>query len=68
MVAIVTKTDQASREQIAGQLAALAALGGWADIVPVSAVTGFQLDVLADVLVGSSSGGPAALSGRRADR
>ena len=52
VVAIVTKTDQASRDQIAAQLAAVAALGDWADIVPVSAVSGFQLDVLADVLVG----------------
>ncbi len=52
VVAIVTKTDQASKAQIAGQLAAVAGLGAWADIVPVSAVTGFQLDVLTDVLVG----------------
>jgi GTP-binding protein Era len=52
VVAIVTKTDQASRAQVAGQLAAVAGLGAWADIVPVSAVTAFQLDVLTDVLVG----------------
>jgi GTPase len=51
VVAIVTKTDQATREQIAAQLAAVGELGDWADIVPVSAVSGFQLDVLADVLV-----------------
>jgi GTP-binding protein Era len=51
VVAIVTKTDQASRQQIAVQLAAVAELGAWADIVPVSAVSGFQLDILADVLV-----------------
>jgi GTP-binding protein Era len=51
VVAIVTKTDQASRQQVAAQLAAVARLGDWADIVPVSAVSGFQLDVLADVLV-----------------
>jgi GTP-binding protein Era len=50
-VAIVTKTDQAGPEQIAAQLAAVAELGDWADIVPVSAATGFQVDVLADVLV-----------------
>jgi GTPase len=52
VVAIVTKTDQASREQIASQLTAVARLGDWADIVPVSAVTGFQLDELAEVLIG----------------
>ena len=51
VVAIVTKTDQASPAQVASQLTAVEGLGGWADIVPVSAVTGFQLDVLTDVLV-----------------
>jgi GTPase len=51
VVAVVTKADRASREQIAAQLAAVARLGDWADVVPVSAVSGFQLDVLADVLV-----------------
>jgi GTPase len=52
VVAIVTKTDQVSAEQVASQLAAVADLGDWADVVPVSAVTGFQLDVLTDVLIG----------------
>jgi GTPase len=51
VIAIVTKTDEATREQVAAQLAAIADLGAWADIVPVSAVSKFQLDVLADVLV-----------------
>ena len=51
VVAIVTKTDEAARPQLAAQLSAVSALGEWADVVPVSAVTGFQVDVLADVLV-----------------
>ena len=51
VVAIVTKADHASRAQLTAQLAAVAELGEWADVVPVSAVSGFQLDVLADVLV-----------------
>jgi GTPase len=51
VVAIVTKTDEASRERVATQLAAVSDLGYWADVVPVSAVAGFQLDVLADVLI-----------------
>jgi GTPase len=51
VVAIVTKTDEASREQIARQLAAVSQLGDWADVVPASAVSGFQLGVLTDVLV-----------------
>jgi GTP-binding protein Era len=59
VVAIVTKTDHATREQIAGQLAAVSGLGDWADVVPVSAVSAFQLDVLADVLVSHLPEGPA---------
>ena len=51
VVAIVTKTDQASPEQVVAQLTAVAALGDWADIVPVSAVARFQLDVLTQVLI-----------------
>jgi GTP-binding protein Era len=51
VVAIVTKTDEVGHEQVARQLAAVGELGDWADIVPVSAVSGFQLDVLTDVLV-----------------
>ena len=51
VVAIVTKTDEVGHDQVARQLAAVGELGDWADIVPVSAVSGFQLDVLTDVLV-----------------
>jgi GTPase len=51
VVTIVTKTDQASRVQIASQLTAAAGLGDWADIMPVSAVAGFQLDELTDILI-----------------
>ena len=51
VVAIVTKTDQATPDQVARQLVAVSELCDWADVVPVSAVAGYQLDVLADVLV-----------------
>jgi len=51
VVAIVTKTDQVSKQEVAAQLAAVSELGDWAEIVPVSAVGGFQLDVLANVLI-----------------
>src|SRR5262249_6614522 len=51
VVAIVTKTDAAPPERAGERLAAVAELGDWADIVPVSAATGFQLDVLTGVLV-----------------
>jgi GTP-binding protein Era len=51
IVVVVTKADQVPPQRVAEQLAAVGELGDWADLVPVSAVTGFQLDVLADVLV-----------------
>ena len=51
VVAIVTKTDEASRAQVAAQLAAVSGLGEWTAVVPVSALGGFQLDVLTDVLI-----------------
>ena len=52
VVAIVTMTDLASQEQVMQQLVAVTELGEWADVVPVSAVTGFGLDVLEEVLIG----------------
>jgi GTP-binding protein Era len=68
VVAIVTKTDQATREQIAAQLAAVGKLGDWADVVPVSAVSGFQLDVLADLLVSHlPAGRPLYTDGEETD-
>jgi GTP-binding protein Era len=51
VVVVVTKCDEVPPERVAEQLVAVSALGDWADVVPVSAVNGFQLDVLADVLV-----------------
>ncbi len=58
VVAIVTKTDKARRAQIAQQLVAVSELGDWADIVPVSAASGFQLDELVDVLCSHLPEGP----------
>ena len=51
VVAIATKADLVTRGRLTEHLLAIAALGEWADIVPVSAVDGYQVDVLADVLV-----------------
>jgi GTPase len=59
VVAIVTKADEVPQERIAAQLLAVSELGEWADLVPVSAVSGFQLDVLTDVLVSHLPQGPA---------
>jgi GTPase len=50
LVAVVTKADLVSREKLAQRLLAVQELGEFADIVPVSAVTGEQLEELADVL------------------
>ncbi|MCU1657949.1 MAG: GTPase Era [Pseudonocardiales bacterium] len=58
VVAIVTKTDAASRDQVAAQLAAVAELGDFVDIVPVSATAGTQVDLLTDLLIGHLPEGP----------
>ena len=58
VVVVVTKCDEVPPERVAEQLVAVAGLGEWADVVPVSAVTGFQLDVLADVFVSHLPEGP----------
>ncbi|SHE25885.1 GTPase Era [Actinomyces glycerinitolerans] len=50
VVAVVTKTDTVSRAKLAEQLLAVDQLGQWADIVPVSALKGDQVDVLEEVL------------------
>ncbi|MEW9547995.1 GTPase Era [Nonomuraea sp. NPDC050783] len=52
VVAVVTKCDLATREQIAEQLLAVSRIAEFADVVPVSAQSGEQLDVVADVLIG----------------
>jgi GTPase len=68
VVAVVTKADTAAKEQLASQLVAVSRLGDWADIVPVSAVTGYQLGVLADVLVSHlPEGGPLYPAGEVTD-
>jgi GTP-binding protein Era len=59
VVAVLTKTDLASKQQIGEQLLALDALGSWAEVVPVSAVAGQQVDLLADLLVARLPEGPA---------
>ncbi|MBB5964490.1 GTP-binding protein Era [Planomonospora venezuelensis] len=51
VIAVVTKCDLATREQIAEQLLAVSALADFAEIVPVSAQSGEQLDVAADQLI-----------------
>jgi len=49
--AVVTKIDRVDRGRLAGQLSAVAALGAFTEVVPVSAVTGEQVSLLVDLLV-----------------
>jgi GTP-binding protein Era len=58
IVAIVTKADEVTQDGLVAQLAAVAELGPWADVVPVSAVTGYNLGVLTDVLISHLPEGP----------
>lgn len=60
VIAVVTKIDKVSRDRVAEQLVAVAGLvGADSEIVPVSATSGTQLDVLVDVLVAQLPLGPA---------
>jgi GTP-binding protein Era len=61
LVVIVTKIDKVSKERVAAQLIAISELVGEdaAEIVPVSATTGEQVDVLTDVLATQLPPGPA---------
>ena len=63
-VAIATKTDLASADRLAEHLLDIDRLGQqtgieWAEIVPVSAVAGDQVGLLADLLVARLPEGPA---------
>jgi GTP-binding protein Era len=60
LIAIVTKIDKVAKERVAAQLVAVSELvGPDAEIVPVSATTGEQIDVLIDVLAEQLPPGPA---------
>jgi GTPase len=58
VVALATKADTVDRGRLAEHLLAASRLGDWADVVPVSAVRGYQVDVVADVLVSQLPAGP----------
>ena len=60
LVAIVTKMDKVPKDRLAAQLMAVSELVGQdTEIVPVSATTGEQMDVLIGVLVDQLPPGPA---------
>ena len=63
-IAVVTKTDRVPRDRVAEALMAAADLGreegiDWAEVVPVSAVAGEQVDLLTDLLAGLMPESPA---------
>jgi GTP-binding protein Era len=63
VIAVVTKEDlMTDRQRMGEQLLAVSKLGDWAEVVPCSAVNGFQVDLLADLLVARLPEGPPLYS------
>jgi GTP-binding protein Era len=59
VIAVVTKGDLVTDKQRMGeQLLAVAGLGDWAEVVPCSAVTQWQVDLLRDLLIQRLPEGP----------
>ncbi|MCG5443289.1 GTPase Era [Micromonospora sp. NIE79] len=50
VLAVVTKTDLVDKRRLAEQLLAVSKMGEFAEIVPVSAVSGHQVDTLVEVM------------------
>lgn len=59
LMIVVTKIDRVPRDKVMAQLTAVAELVPEAELVPVSAVTGEQVDVLTAVLAAALPPGPA---------
>lgn len=59
VLAILTKSDLADRATVAEQLLAVSRLAAFAEVVPVSAVTGDHVELLTDLLVTRLPPGPA---------
>jgi GTP-binding protein Era len=62
-IAVATKSDLVSRDRMAQHLQSIADMGAelgltWSEILPVSAVQGDQVDLLADLLVAQLPPGP----------
>ena len=63
VIGIVTKTDLVQPQQVAEQLLALQEVMDFAELIPVSAVDGFQVGALADLLVAKLPEGPQLYPG-----
>ncbi|HVY11028.1 MAG TPA: GTPase Era [Mycobacteriales bacterium] len=57
-IAVVTKCDIAGKDLVGERLLEVAGMGEWTEIVPVSAVEGYQVDLLADLLIAQLPEGP----------
>lgn len=57
-IAIVTKTDSVSKERLLEHLLALGQLADFSEIVPVSALTGDQVELLAELMINLLPEGP----------
>jgi GTP-binding protein Era len=62
-IAVVTKSDKAGRDAVAERLVEVAELAEWDEVVPVSAVAGDQVALLADLLVARLPVGPPLFAG-----
>ncbi len=51
VLAVVTKADLSTPDRLGAQLLAVAELHDWAEVVPVAAVSGYQVGLLAELLV-----------------
>ncbi|APU16907.1 MULTISPECIES: GTPase Era [Actinoalloteichus] len=60
---VVTKTDLVPAERVAQQLMALQEVMDFAELIPVSAVDGYQVTTLTDLLIGRLPVGPALYPG-----
>ena len=58
VLALVTKADMVDKDVLGAQLLAVNTLGDWAEVVPVSAVSGWQVELVADLLVARLPEGP----------
>jgi GTPase len=58
-VAVVTKVDLVDPDVVGQRLLEVSALGEWVEVVPVSAVDGFQVDLLTGLLLARLPEGPA---------
>lgn len=59
VVAIATKADLVGKQRLAEHLLAISELGDWAEIIPVSAQDGYQVEELERLLTGYLPEGPA---------